>query len=182
MKKLRRELDMVAYRTGSNAIAEKVRSLEEFKSAYRIHCYVSAIGNEADTLGLLYTMLDAGKIVAVPECLYDTRELRSLAIHSLEELRPAKHGLMEPEYEPSRVVPSEILNLVIAPVVAFDRNGGRLGMGGGFYDSFLGGCTCSIIGIAYAFQEVAHVPLEPHDRKLDIIVTDREVIRPHHEQ
>ena len=72
--------------------------------------------------------------------------------------------------------------IVIVPLVAFDRKGGRLGYGGGFYDRTLEGLRASqptlAIGFAYAAQEDANLPLEPTDQPLDLIVTEQGVITP----
>lgn len=70
--------------------------------------------------------------------------------------------------------------IVIVPLVAFDRAGGRLGYGGGFYDRTLEGLRARratlAIGFAWAAQEAEHLPLEPTDQPLDMVVTEREVI------
>jgi 5-formyltetrahydrofolate cyclo-ligase len=72
--------------------------------------------------------------------------------------------------------------IVIVPLVAFDRNGGRLGYGGGFYDRTLEGLRAAratmAIGFAYVGQEDPELPLEPTDQPLDLIVTERGVITP----
>lgn len=180
MKRRRGELDLASYRSWSGAITSSCRELSEFRSAARIHCYVSSLNNEVETLGIIFAMFDTGKTVTVPVCVEGSRKLISIAIRSLDELRPTGYGLMEPEYNSVQAVPSNMLDLVIVPLVAFDRNGNRLGMGGGYYDSFLAECACPKVGLAYAFQEVEQVPVEPHDMKLDIIITDREVIRLSH--
>ena len=70
---------------------------------------------------------------------------------------------------------------VIAPLLAFDRTGARLGYGGGFYDRTLAAIRAErpvlAVGLAYAAQEVEALPMEPTDQRLDMIVTEREVIR-----
>ncbi len=70
--------------------------------------------------------------------------------------------------------------ILIVPLVAFDRAGGRLGYGGGFYDRTLEGLRARgavlAIGYAYSAQEAADLPLEPTDQPLDMIVTEREII------
>jgi len=177
MKKLREEVDLSLYRTWCNTIMEKCFSLDEWKNATIVHCYVSALNNEVDTLGLLFAMFDGGKIAAVPKCKPGLHGLMSIRISSLDELLPSRNGLMEPDYAPDREIRSERLELVLTPLVAFDRTGRRLGMGGGYYDSFLAECACPKVGLAYAFQEVEAVPTEPHDSTLDIIITEKEVIR-----
>ncbi len=70
--------------------------------------------------------------------------------------------------------------ILIVPLVAFDRNGGRLGYGGGFYDRTLellrGKRATLAIGFAFAAQEAEGLPLEPTDQPLDMVVTEKEVI------
>lgn len=69
-------------------------------------------------------------------------------------------------------------DLIILPVVGFDRRGFRLGYGGGYYDKFLAKNRCrQIIGLAYSFLEVEQIPEEPHDQKMQIIITEKEIIR-----
>lgn len=76
-----------------------------------------------------------------------------------------------------------IPEIVVVPLVAFDRNGGRLGYGGGFYDRTLEQLRAKqptmAIGFAYGAQEDLDLPLEPTDQPLDLIVTERGVITPH---
>ena len=65
---------------------------------------------------------------------------------------------------------------MIAPLLAFDRLGGRLGQGGGHYDRTLAGLRRTgpvfVLGLAYAGQEVDRLDLEPHDQKLDAVLTE----------
>ena len=72
--------------------------------------------------------------------------------------------------------------IVIVPLVAFDRKGGRLGYGGGFYDRTLEGLrsrrATQAIGFAYAVQEAEMLPLEPTDQPLDAIITEQGVVLP----
>ncbi|WP_370284112.1 5-formyltetrahydrofolate cyclo-ligase [Pseudooceanicola sp.] len=90
---------------------------------------------------------------------------------------PGPFGAQVPE--PCRWMVPEI---VIVPLLAFDRAGNRLGYGGGFYDRTLEGLRARgpvlALGFAYAAQEVGAVPVEATDAPLDMIVTEREVIRP----
>lgn len=85
-------------------------------------------------------------------------------------------GLTEPQADAPVVMP----DLVLAPLLAFDRQGGRLGYGGGYYDRALARMPqARVVGIAYAAQEVARVPMDAHDRRLSQVLTERGVIDCH---
>jgi 5-formyltetrahydrofolate cyclo-ligase len=85
-------------------------------------------------------------------------------------------GLLVPGPSAEPVMPQ----LVLVPLLAFDRQGGRLGYGAGFYDRTLAVLRAAgpviAIGVAYADQEVPAVPVEPHDQPLDWIATEREIL------
>ncbi len=74
------------------------------------------------------------------------------------------------------VINPDILELIIVPAVAYDRNGNRLGRGKGFYDRLLGSTAATKIGIGYEFQIIDQVPIEPHDVKMDMIITQNSCI------
>ena len=82
---------------------------------------------------------------------------------------------------PSAQAPTVEPDVIILPVVAFDRAGMRLGYGRGFYDRAIArqreaGREPKLLGIAFAVQEVTGIPHEPHDVRLDWIVTDKEIL------
>ncbi len=96
-----------------------------------------------------------------------------------------RYGIPEPSSHIRRQLKPQQLDLVLLPLVAFDANGNRLGMGGGFYDktfAYLRRRTNwrkpKLIGIAYDFQEAEHLPSEPWDVPLDYIVTQSRIIKP----
>jgi 5-formyltetrahydrofolate cyclo-ligase len=87
-----------------------------------------------------------------------------------------RHGIMQPPEQAPAVLP----DIVIVPLVAFDRRGFRIGYGGGYYDVTLDALReekdITAIGIAFASQEVAEIPAEPFDHKLDAIITEKEIL------
>ena len=177
MRALREAVNITDHRTWCNSIRKACESLPEMKRSNMVHIYISAINNEVDTLGLILHLFEQGKQVIVPKCSLRSTDLHNIRIYSLEELKPAKFGLMEPDYNQEREIMPSQLDIVIVPLLAFDRSGGRIGFGGGYYDSLLAQCPCPKVGIAFSFQEVGKVPLEAHDQKLDIIITEREIVR-----
>jgi len=180
MKQMRSELSIWSFRQNSQTIMNRCMELEEWLGARTVHIYIAALNNEVDTLGLIFRLFDSGKRVVVPKCGDTAHRLQNIRIESLDRLVCGKYGLMEPEYVPEREVAPRNLDLVISPLLAFDRKGERIGFGGGYYDGLLRECICPRIGLAYSFQEVAAVPSEPHDERLDLIITEQEVIRVRH--
>ena len=90
------------------------------------------------------------------------------------------YGIGEPST--GELFPASAMHTICLPLTAFDRTGGRLGMGGGFYDITLAElreanqAQPKLIGLAYEFQEVSECPMEAHDQLLDFIATPRELI------
>ena len=177
MKHRRAEIDMLEHRTKSANIATQVQEIREWQRAERIFIYVSAINNEVDTLGLIYNLLDEGKSVFVPRCAEEPGRMHAVRIASLDELKPSRMCLMEPAYDPDRVRPASAMDLIVAPLVAFDHRCRRLGMGGGYYDAFIAEASCPAVGLAFSFQQVTEVPAGPDDSTLDVVVADTKIVR-----
>ena len=92
------------------------------------------------------------------------------------KLQTNRYGIPEPDTAAVRIELSE-MDLVIVPLVGWDRRGGRLGMGGGYYDrTFSAEARPPVIGLAYAAQEVEVVPMAPWDIPLDYVLTERELV------
>ena len=92
-------------------------------------------------------------------------------------------GLIEKWYRKKRLllplikgVPESEIDLIIVPGVAFDRQHNRLGRGKGFYDRLLSTLDVPKIGICYDFQLKDQIPAEPFDRKMDLIITEKEIL------
>ena len=176
MKKRRDAIVVSDYRNWSMAVIERCKTLKEWRESRIVHIYVSSKNNEVDTIGFIISMLEGGKHVVVPRCTAGERRLENIRIKTLDSLKPSAYGLLEPEYDPVRIVRPDQFDIVFIPLLAFDRSGGRIGFGGGYYDTLLEQCSCTKVGLAYSFQEVEKAPCEDHDIKLDIIVTEKETI------
>ncbi|MGB3314889.1 MAG: 5-formyltetrahydrofolate cyclo-ligase [Albidovulum sp.] len=115
--------------------------------------------------------------VGVPVILAAATPLKFRAWNPEAKMVAGEFGALIPE-SGDWVVP----DVLIVPLLAFDRRGFRLGYGGGFYDRTLEGLRArkpvTAIGFAYSVQEVPEVPIEPTDQPLDLIVTEREVFHP----
>ncbi len=94
-------------------------------------------------------------------------------------LKKNRFGIPEPPSFRRERRQGRRLDFVVVPLVAFDRAGRRLGMGGGYYDrAFAGARRPVLAGLAYAFQQVPRLPERSWDVPMDLIVTEREVVRP----
>jgi len=159
----------------SRAILERVRTLPAYRAARVVLLYVSA-RSEVRTGPALGAARAEGKTVAVPYCVGD--ELALFRWTDPGELAPGAFGILEPRPElrgrPDRLVRPTDLDAVLVPGIAFDRRGGRLGSGRGFYDRLLSRVRpdATLIGAAFDCQLVDRVPVDPWDVSLDHVVTE----------
>lgn len=103
------------------------------------------------------------------------RKLQNLILNTIDDVEDGVYGTTYPantkEYFGD-------YDLIVIPGLAFDANNYRLGYGGGYYDNFLiNHPEAKKVGIFYAFQEVDEVPTEPHDLALDVIISNKELIK-----
>jgi 5-formyltetrahydrofolate cyclo-ligase len=136
-----------------------------------------SFGSEVDTAPLIERLHTAGKRVVLPRV--EAGEVVAVVYEAGDEVAAAVFGAMEPTG--STVVEPEDVDLVITPGVAFDREGRRIGYGGGFYDRFLPRTRPGTPAVAVGFSlQVLDEPLPAasFDRRVDAIVTQDEVIRP----
>jgi 5-formyltetrahydrofolate cyclo-ligase len=131
------------------------------------------LGSEIDTAPLAEELARRGIRLALPRVDVAEQPLRFHAWKPGDPVAADLHGILAPTEDAETVEP----DLIVLPLVAFDARGGRLGQGGGYYDRTLealrGHLRPAFVGLAFSGQEVARVPLDPHDQKLDGILTER---------
>jgi len=166
----------------AEAIAARLAALPAWSAARTVCTYVG-VRSEVATLPLLARALAEGKRVAVPACAGEVLEL--VLIESERELAAARFGLLEPPLElrarAERRCPVEAVELFVVPGVAFDREGGRVGYGRGFYDRLLAGARPGVLRVGLAFEaQLAgqRLPAEAHDVPLDLVLTERAAYGP----
>jgi 5-formyltetrahydrofolate cyclo-ligase len=129
-------------------------------------------GTEIDPTPLAERLIVAGMTVALPVARARDGLLQFRAWRPGEALEPDAVGVPSPPASAAVVTPQ----LVIAPLLAFDGRGGRLGQGGGHYDRTLQTLRAAgevfVVGLAYAGQAVDAIPMEPHDQWLDAVLTE----------
>jgi 5-formyltetrahydrofolate cyclo-ligase len=159
------------------AIRERLLSLEYFKQARAILFYAS-FRSEVDTFQLIKYSLKAGKKIALPKVDKEKKRLEIYTIQDLSEVAPGYMGIPEPVPAIHREVILDEIDIVIIPGAGFDLKRNRLGYGAGYYDRLLSKSINKKMTIALAFEEqiVDDIPAEPHDVKVDMIVTDKRLV------
>jgi len=174
VREMRRRQDGNILRRDSEALCVRLLELPELQRARWVFCYVSCKG-EVETHGLLKTLLARGKRVAVPRCGANGA-MDCVEIHALEELRPGSMGIPEPSPE-AAAVPVREIDFAVVPALACGEDGSRLGQGGGYYDRFLEQYTGPFAAVCLETFLFPTVPVEAHDRKMKLIVTQHRVLQ-----
>ncbi|HUF10267.1 MAG TPA: 5-formyltetrahydrofolate cyclo-ligase [Rhodothermales bacterium] len=180
-RRYRSALDEARYASLSDSIVRRALSSGVFDAFRLIHVYWPIIEHyEIDTRPLIATLQETGKQVVIPaiDPNADRAAGRMIcrAFTGVENLRKNAWGTYEPAAgEP---VPPGRIELVVAPALGADRSGFRLGHGGGFYDRFLKETDCPALSLVYSECLFDSVPHDPHDVKVDLIVTEDELVSP----
>jgi 5-formyltetrahydrofolate cyclo-ligase len=132
--------------------------------------------SEINPIPLMHTLADAGARLALPVIAGKGKPLIMRAFVFGDTLAAGVWGIREPKPEAPEVFP----DIVLVPLLAFARNGHRVGYGAGYYDMTIAALrarkTILAVGIAFAAQEIASVPTTPRDARLDLVLTEHEVI------
>jgi 5-formyltetrahydrofolate cyclo-ligase len=159
----RRQLTAEQRATAGRLLRDAVLGAPETQMAGTIAAYVS-VGTEPDTRGLIFALWKRGTYVLLP-LLRSDGDLDWASYEGPESLAPGPRGLLEPTQPPRGVTAITSADLIIAPALAVDRRGVRLGRGGGSYDRALARVAPSILTIAllYDGELLEHVPGGPDD-------------------
>lgn len=157
------------------ALFARFLALPQVAQAETILLY-HGMGTEPDTQQLLAPLWAAGKRLALPRCT-GPRAMEARVVTPSTPLRRHRYGMWEPGAECPLAEPEE-LELILVPGLAFDGRGGRLGQGGGFYDSYLPRCTALTVALCRSCFLLEHVPLEAHDCRVAGILTEQSTLFP----
>jgi 5-formyltetrahydrofolate cyclo-ligase len=134
------------------------------------------LNGEINPIPLMRKLADAGAALALPVVSGRGKPLVMRAFAFGDPLASGIWGIREPEPDAPEVFP----DILLVPLVAFDRNGHRIGYGAGYYDLTITSLRAQkrvlAVGIAFAAQEIAQVPTTPRDARLDLVLTERETI------
>lgn len=173
MRAERRKLPLKCVSEKSTAIARSVINDGHLKNADFVMCYIDAF-KEPQTMNIIKELFKMKKRVAVPVSNTGTHTLTVCEIYNTEDLKPGAYNILEPIF--IREVDFKEISLVLVPGLAFDRAGGRMGFGMGYYDRLLENGDAYKIGLCYDFQLFDSIPKGEHDIKMDKIITEREIV------
>lgn len=157
-------------RRKSEVIWRKLARLAVFRRARTVLCYV-ALPYEVDTWSFLQRMLEQGKRVVVPKV-----KGRRLALSEVRDvtrdLAPGAFGVWEPKPSTTRPVNPKALDVALVPGLAFDREGNRLGHGGGYFDRLLASLppSTTTVGLCFRFQLLDRLPTSSHDHAVQTVL------------
>ena len=172
-KKIRASLDARTLHAANQKIRERLLTLEAVRDATIWFVYAST-DDEIDTHDLIRELLLRGDVVAAPRVV-GAEQMAAQCIDSFDELRLGEFGILAPP--PGKAYEGPI-DVCVCPGLAFSEQGHRLGSGGGYYDRFLAIHRPRLaIGLALEKFVVRELPEEPHDRKMDFVITEERVIK-----
>ncbi len=158
----------------SRQICRAVLKHPAVQAAATVMVYLS-FRSEPETGALIQGLEKAGKRVVLPRC----EENHTMTAYLLipQRLQPGAYGILEPDPEGIRdgsipKVPKEEIDVILVPGLAFDRDGFRLGYGGGYYDRYLEGFSGTSIGLTFADCLTEGLPREICDRPVDAVICE----------
>ncbi|MDG6895002.1 5-formyltetrahydrofolate cyclo-ligase [Volucribacter amazonae] len=166
IRKIRQKLTALQQAQAEQHITQQALELIEQRQAKHIALYLSHDG-EISTQQLIQTLWQQQKFVYLP-VLHPFCRGHLLFLRYLPdtEMIPNQFGILEPKLNCQTLLPLEQLDIIFTPLVAFDQQGNRLGMGGGFYDRTLANWQQKNfipVGLAHACQQVAQIPMQDWD-------------------
>lgn len=162
----------------SKAIMEHLFGFANFLEARTVLFFMNRT-SEVVTEAMIRKAWEYEKLVALPRVDKKEKKIVPFRIDDLDlDLRPGYRKIREPVPKRCKPIPVEYIDLAIIPGIAFDERGGRIGHGTGLYDKFIPtlDVTTRKVALAFECQIVPQIPMEPHDRYIDIIITEKRMI------
>jgi 5-formyltetrahydrofolate cyclo-ligase len=173
LRQRRRALLPAAQTSAAHSVAQLTISLPQWARAKHIALYHAA-GGEIGTENIAQLAREQGKHTYLP-VIGANKSMAFAKWQADEPLQPNALGIAEPMPGAETLSAAE-LDIVFLPLLGWDKHGGRLGMGAGYYDRALAGIEGpTLIGLAHQFQEVDNLPTDAWDIPLDLVVTDTHI-------
>ncbi len=154
----------------SEEIVKHLLTYPDFDRARNVHLFVS-YKSEVDTREIIEFAWRSEKTVIMPRVVRNSGSLTNHVTRSWDDLEPGFMGIPEPKADLPQV-PAEEFDLVLVPGCAFDRFGGRMGYGGGYYDRFLSVTDARRVALSFSEQMVEAVPYCNYDLPVHVVVTE----------
>jgi 5-formyltetrahydrofolate cyclo-ligase len=176
-KQIRAALEKISPAVRTVESIELCERLKPQLQSARTILFFAPMPGEIDLWPLLEESVQAGKTVALPRFDPATQTYLARRVENpAGEIVTGKFGVREPASSCMEISP-EKFDLVLVPGVAFDLSGNRLGRGGGFYDRLLSKISGVKCGVGYDFQLLEKIPAEPHDAKVNFILTPARCVK-----
>ncbi len=174
---IRKSLSIEQVESYSDMIMNSLIESSYYKNAINIMCYVS-FDNEVNTHNFINKAIKDGKKISVPYIDSKNKIMLPCYIDNFNQLVPGYFGILSPDPNNIKLADEKSIDLVIVPGAMFDKNGYRIGYGGGYYDKFLPLLSedAVTIGLAFSFQVIDKVPTEKYDIPVDFIITEKDFI------
>lgn len=171
---LRRSLGETELRNISENVIKHIQSLSAYKNANVVYFYMAA-GNEINVTSLFDECVKMGKKCVFPRVINDS-QMEFFVVYALDELKEGYKGIREPDLNCPVYRGDRESTIMLVPGAVFDRYGGRIGMGKGFYDRYI----CSnrpdcLLGVCGEYQLEDKVPMDKNDIFMDMVVTEKGV-------
>ncbi len=162
----------------TTAIEKRLFEFANFLEATIVLLYVNSPG-EVATARIVEKCYDFGKMVILPAFGTNSAQATLMKVDHLDtELVMGPRRILEPDGTKCKAVPIECIDIAIVPGIAFDEKGCRLGTGEGYYDRLIPDLPVTTRKVALTLEEqmVPQIPMEAHDKHVDIIITDQRII------
>jgi 5-formyltetrahydrofolate cyclo-ligase len=167
IREKKKQFSLAEKKEKSEVIFNQIESLEQFRSANTIMAYWS-MDDEVHTHDLILKFLGKKQII-LPVVKGDVLELKEFT-GKTNMMVGESYGIKEPEGDPFYEI--DKIDLIVVPGVAFDINNNRLGRGKAYYDNLLIKTQALKVGVCFDFQLLDFVPVDEHDVKMDLVITD----------
>ncbi|HLQ73808.1 MAG TPA: 5-formyltetrahydrofolate cyclo-ligase [Bacillota bacterium] len=164
--------------------------IDDIQGRLHNHLFNSELWSEASSIGVTVSQgfewntrpiieraWEEGKTVSVPKCDPKEKKLQFYKLRSYDQLEKVYYGLLEPNPEQSEATDKQNINLLIVPGVVFNKEGYRIGFGGGFYDRFLVDYPNEMVSLLSSHQLAEDIPVESHDIPVNHMMTEEGFIK-----
>ena len=182
---IREDISQRVSALSASEVAEKTRAIEDrlFEFANFLEAKIALLyvngKYEVQTEDIIKRSYDYRKIVVLPAFDPEKFEMNLMKVDQFaQDLVPGARNVLEPDPNRCKPVPMERIDIAIIPGLAFDEKGGRIGSGKGYYDRLIPRLAITTRKVALTFEEqiVPQIPMESHDKHVDIIITDQRII------